>query len=344
MTNRGLILIAKWALVCVYLVVIAGSVVRMSGAGMGCPDWPKCFGYYIPPTEIETLTYSEGKVFQAGQMVVKNDTLWVATKTVDVNAEGAFQNHGDHPSWIKYKKHNYAKFNATHTWTEYINRLLTGLLIMPVLLLVILGFNQSRKLGKWQLFLWSFGALALMLYEAWLGKLVVDGHLDNGRITLHMLGTVGIVFCLLQALLVLQPRTTPFKYRKRLVWFSMLIMVVQIVLGTQVREGVDDVIRLGLDRPQWISGLLDSNSDVVFYIHRSFSWVITVAIGYLAMLAWHQGQKGWAYALAIPVVGEMILGFLFNYADYPALAQPAHLLLALALLGQLIYLTLLRRG
>ena len=66
------------AFVLVFLVVLAGSVVRMTGSGMGCPDWPKCFGLLIPPTSEDQIRWSADSEYEEGQMVIESDTLWQA--------------------------------------------------------------------------------------------------------------------------------------------------------------------------------------------------------------------------------------------------------------------------
>ena len=38
-----------------FFLIFVGGLVRASGAGLGCPDWPKCYGLWIPPTTVEGL-------------------------------------------------------------------------------------------------------------------------------------------------------------------------------------------------------------------------------------------------------------------------------------------------
>ena len=110
-------LLVNICLVSVYAIFLAGSVVRMTGSGMGCPDWPKCFGYTIPPTEESQLLWSQNKEIKEGYIIIQNEKLWVAQKDFTTSRNIDWSN------WEEYTRHSYAKFNVYHTWTEYINRL-----------------------------------------------------------------------------------------------------------------------------------------------------------------------------------------------------------------------------
>ena len=81
--NKAVFFWSTWALLSVYLVILAGAVVRMTGSGMGCPDWPKCFGYLIPPTERSQLDWQPDKNYKKGNVIILDNTLQVATKTFE---------------------------------------------------------------------------------------------------------------------------------------------------------------------------------------------------------------------------------------------------------------------
>ena len=137
--------IAKISLVLVYLVIVAGAVVRMTGSGMGCPDWPKCFGYYIPPTEESQLQWQPQKEFEKGQVIIINDELQVADKDFKTTSSYTTKN------WRPYTKHKYAIFNPWHTWIEFINRLFGALAGLATLVLAVLSigyWKRNKKITK----------------------------------------------------------------------------------------------------------------------------------------------------------------------------------------------------
>jgi cytochrome c oxidase assembly protein subunit 15 len=308
-----------------FLVILAGSVVRTTHSGMGCPDWPRCFGYYIPPTADEQVRYNPGTEYRKGMMVIENDTLWRARVTL--TATSAF----DRSQWEKYPKHDYSDFVVHQTWIEYINRLLGALLGLVVFALFVTSFSWFRE--KPLLILLSFGLVFMTGFQAWLGKLVVDGNLIPQSISIHMLGS--LMMLILAELILRNVRQNkpsgPVKQLKLFAFLAAAAVLIQVLIGTQVREEIDLIAReMGLElRNIWVDELSS-----VYLIHRAFSMIVTVFCGitaYLSLKSNDSGLRSTGIALAGLTVLEIIAGISLGFAGMPPAMQPIHLLAATAI-------------
>ena len=317
-------LLRRWVrttLVFASLVVLAGSIVRMTGSGMGCPDWPRCFGLTIPPNSADDVEWKPATPYQSGRMLVRQDTLWV-TEIPHTSTDFATDRMAG--LWTPYDKHQFTGFNPVHTWVEFINRLIGALTGVPALLFAFLAFVFGWRQKRWRPFLWAMVNLFLLALVAWMGKKVVDGNLIPFSITLHMMGALAILLALsagLKALMDSPPRDVLL--RKNLLWIALILAGIQLVGGTQVREQIDELVHAGIVRDQWLDALPSW-----WKFHRSGSWLV-----FLSQVAWAWPNRKslaaqWALAL---VSAQMVTGILFVWADMPSWAQPLHLALALAL-------------
>ncbi len=304
----------------------------MTGSGMGCPDWPKCFGYYIPPTEQEQLEWKPNHEYFKGQVIIVDESLKVAEKKFTSDHSFVESN------WSNYEKHDYAVFNVWHTWIEYINRLLGALSGVFVLLMFISSFWYRKSNPKF--IFWSFITLVLLLFQAWLGATVVYSNLLPARITIHMIVALIIVALLLYIVYMSKAdkdRQTTTKNFKYLVVAGLFLSLIQIGLGTQVRQFVDEMVRaVGYQQ----KGLWLDDPDLKFYVHRSFS--ILVFLTNLGIWYFNK-KKGYGLdkltnALMLVIGAEILTGIFMFYFDFPFLTQPLHLIIAALMFSLQFYI------
>lgn len=289
--TAGYIRYTKFILGFVFLVILAGGVVRTTQSGMGCPDWPRCFGSWIPPINASQLPADYEKYLS------KQDI--------------------DHT------------FNPYHTWIEYINRLLGALLGVLIIVHVVWSYKKFYKPQR-SIFWLSFFLLILTGFQGWLGKRVVDANLAVVKVTTHML--VALLIAAIPVIILHKLVQKQKVYSRQLKWIctiALAAIVVQIILGTEVREQIDEISRsLNFQqREVWISRL-----NIFFSVHRSFAWVVALLCTYLFWLSLQFAPLNKTGALLlILILGTMLLGLSMMYLQMPAAAQPLHLLFSSAL-------------
>ena len=330
MFSKGFVRLNWVTLVLIYLVVIAGSFVRITGSGMGCPDWPKCFGSWVPPTHASQLPDDYKQVY--GEKRIKKVEKFARFLTALGMNETAEKIKNDPATYEELP------FNAGKTWTEYVNRLTGFLTGNGVLIIFLWAFFRYRKHRK--LLVIATVNLVLLAFQAWFGSIVVATNLVPWTITVHMF--LALVIIALQLVIIrivspVQQRQLLFsRSMKILITTVFLITAYQMFLGTQVREYIDQLTKQGLGRDAWTGQF-----GWTFFIHRSFSWLVLVLMTVMLWFNWKSGGPKSVYAAYVILAIELISGVCLAWADMPGLVQVSHLLFASVLFG-LLFMQLLR--
>jgi len=331
--------VSRLTVIAVYVLILVGGIVRSTGSGMGCPDWPKCFGSIIPPTSVDQLPSNYQEIFLEKRLA-KNERFIASLEKLGFE-ETAEAIANDKSILIE------EEFNATNTWIEYLNRLL-GVVIGLLIILTVWKSLPLWKIDK-KIPILSIGSLVLVLLIGWIGSIVVSTNLLPWIITVHMV----LALVLVAILIVANHRSVVYSKSRvdnmdvpskveYLLIVGLVLMSVQVILGTQVREQIDLVATdLGfMLRGEWVERVgLD------FLIHRSFSLVLlAVHVLYFIWAFKFTSRKTqisiWSQALIILIILEIASGVGMAYFGIPAFLQPIHLLVGALIIGVQVILIL----
>lgn len=289
----------------VIALILIGSLVRMTGSGMGCPDWPMCFGQIIPPTDVSQLPENYRTEFA------------VAGKEI-------------------------AEFDAFKTWVEYLNRLF-GVVVGLLGIVTLVTSYKARGEDK-GLMWWSLGGLLLIILAGGIGAYVVKTDLSEGMITVHMVVALGVLTCYLWAYSRSKHAevksywlSSPDKKSLYIGGAVLALIVSQIVLGTQVREQVDVLLKSGVERSDWIDSLTGA-----YNIHKFSHYLVTGGLVWWFSRLWPRASrtvKNWMMVVIACTLAEVLMGLGMHHIEVPPVLQPLHLLFA-SLLFAAVFLIL----
>lgn len=292
--------IALITIAAVYILIAVGSMVRATGAGMGCPDWPTCFGRIIPPTDVSQLPENYQEI---------------------------------------YRDRGYAdvEFNAVKTWTEFFNRLV-GVTIGFLSIWTLWAAWRIRR-EEPSVFWYALAAFVLVGFNGWLGKVVVSSNLHPAMITTHMVASLLVVASLVLAIghsLRDNLRMSLDGALSTRAWLivGMVLTIAQIALGVQVRERID-IISLQLDYAERATWVAQVGAPLTVHILGAM-----VVVGYnlwLGLRVLRRNDHPLIQRLAVAMMGvvlvELMLGMSLAGFGFPAFLQPLHLMLAALVFG-----------
>lgn len=319
-----------------FLLILAGGIVRSTGSGMGCPDWPKCFDQWVPPTEVSQLPENYREQYLEKRLHKNERFANLLEKLGYSETANALRNDPG----IKITE----EFDVANTYTEYVNRLLGALTGACMVLMLVFSIPLIKQ--HLRVFLLSIIVLLLTGFQAWFGSIVVTTNLVSWTITVHMVLAIVIL-----ALVIYTYSVVKYKYLESvkvsipklrvaslLTWIAIILTLLQIIWGTELRESIDYYADFwkGTNRGAWVE-----LTGFIFKLHRSFSiilvllsiyttWYIRIHFGAIKRL------RRFSSAAILILLIQIVTGIILANFALPSALQPVHLLLSTLLIGALV--------
>ncbi len=289
-----------------YVLIAIGALVRASGAGLGCPDWPRCFGQWIPPTSAEGLPPG----WDRSQFNVAHTWLEYGNRLVGVlvgvlilgTLIAALRRHRRDPAVL---------------WPSVAAFILVG----------VQGWLGGQVVAK-QL---DSETVSLHLLLA----LVIVGLLQYAYLSARLLEQDHA-----------RTQSRPSAAQRGIGHAALVVAILllaQIALGTLVRSTVHAIAeaRPELARSEWLP-----RSWWPDLAHRQAALVVAAAAGLLWVLVrrrvpHHLPLRRWSSIVAVLVGAQLLAGLGLAYLALPAVLQVIHLSLATLAFGALSVIVVL---
>jgi len=278
----------------IFLLFVIGGLVRSTGSGMGCPDWPKCLGEYVPPTSESELPVNYEDFF-TNQRVQKTERFVSLLKKIGLTDKAAEIENNTSLN----ESH---QFNVLKAYVEYINRLwgaVTGIIVFACFLLSIPYLRNNKKV-----FIFTTLGFISVFLNALLGAVVVNSNLIGGIVTAHFIAAFASICFFIIARHFAQPFPSSIltSGQKRMAFFLMILIAIQVILGAELRE-LYDVLNQVLNFGE------KTNALVPTFQYHGLLGILTAIMAIYQLIKIPKTYKSIKYVKWIAILAVAQLGF-----------------------------------
>ncbi|KRA33442.1 cytochrome oxidase assembly protein [Rhodanobacter sp. Root627] len=359
--------LAAFAALFAFGLVMFGAFVRLSNAGLSCPDWPTCYGQVTWPQHAQAVAHADASFpdrpyeahkawreqvhrFLAGTLGVMVLVLallasWRRRRALAAVVTGA--------AFAAVGVGMYMQ--GEHLWSS---ALAACAIALP--LFASLGLHRP---GAWKI---SVFALAVIIFQAMLGMWTVTLLLKPVVVTSHLLGgmtTFGLLAWAALRFAGVGAADNGLASLRKLVVIGVVLLACQIALGgwtsanyaalacgygpgsfpeclgqwmpaTDFKQGFILWRGIGVN---YEGGVLDLPArSAIQLVHRLGALVVFCYLAWLSFKASRQGLRGFGIAIAVTLVCQVLLGISNVHFGLPLPVATAHNGMAALLLFALL--------